>query len=66
MTKLPTGGAVRGLGGGVHVPHVYMLKEALENLVMNHLDCMIYVLVIYLPHATIDLNDPNLPKTALL
>jgi hypothetical protein len=43
-----------------------MLKEALEILVMNHLDCMIYVLVRYLPHATIDLNDTNVPKTALL
>jgi hypothetical protein len=27
---------------------------------------MIYVLVRYLPHATIDLNDTNVPKTALL
>ena len=62
---MPTGGASKR-DGGTSPPPVYMLKEALEILVMNHLDCMIYVLVRYLPHATIDLNDTNVPKTALL
>jgi hypothetical protein len=44
-----------------------MLKEDLENLFMNHLDCMIYMYLLdSLPHATIDLKDTNAPKTALL